>query len=286
MKRSLLIILSFAVTSLNYVFSQTPTIQDCLGAIPVCQVTYSESISAEGDGNFNNEINTDISCTAGELNSIWYTFTVNEAGFLGFVITPNDLNDDYDWALFNITNQDCSAIRSNPNLQVSCNAAGGPGCNGETGANGGSSFNVQGAGCGAPFPDRFQGRTTFNDRIPMSPGNTYALMVSNWSGSQNGYTIDFSSSTGLGIIDQTRPTVENVRVPASCGENSINLSFSENIRCSTISNSNFQLTGPGGPYTLIPDANICTEGGEYNKDFILQIDPPINELGDFHLPAR
>lgn len=281
MKRSLLVSLFCTLSLIVKVNGQTPTVQDCLGAIPVCQEVYSEMTSPSGDGNFNNEINTSISCTAGELNSIWYTFTVNEAGFLGFVITPNDLNDDYDWALFNITGRQCSDIRNDPSMQVSCNAAGGVGCNGETGANGGSNFNVQGAGCFAPFPDQFTGQSTFNDRIPMEPGNTYALMVSNWSQSPNGYTIDFSSSTGLGIIDQTRPSVENIMVPDACGENQIMLSFSENIQCSTISSANYQLDGPGGPYNLTPVNSICTQGGEYEKDYIFEIDPPIAELGTF-----
>ena len=281
MKRSLLLSLFCVLFSLSYLHGQIPTVQDCLGAIPVCQEMYSEMNSPSGDGNFNNEINTSISCTAGELNSIWYTFTVNEAGFLGFVITPNDPNDDYDWALFNITGRECSDIRNTASMQVSCNAAGGLGCNGPTGANGGSNFNVQGAGCNAPFPDQFTGQSTFNVRIPMVPGNTYALMVSNWSQSPNGYTIDFSSSTGLGIIDQTRPSVEGIRVPDECNENQIEISFSENIQCATFTNMNYQLTGPGGPYSLIPINNICSEGGEYEKDFTFEIDPPISELGTF-----
>lgn len=281
MKRSLLVSLFCVLFFQTYLSGQTPTVQDCLGAIPVCQEVYTEMTSPSGDGNFNNEINTSISCTAGELNSIWYTFTVNEAGLLGFVITPNDSNDDYDWALFNITGRACSDIKNDRSMQVSCNAAGGPGCNGPTGANGGSNFNVQGAGCFAPFPDQFTGQTTFNDRIPMEPGNTYALMVSNWSQSPNGYTIDFSSSTGLGIIDQTRPSVEEVRVPQRCGETQVRVSFSENIQCATFTSINYQLTGPGGPYNLIPVNSICEGGGEYERDFVFEIDPPIEELGAF-----
>lgn len=281
MKRLLLVLLLFSLIGSGLISAQTPTIQDCLGAIAVCQEVYTESISASGDGAYRNEINTNISCTAGELNSIWYTFTVNEVGFLGFVITPNDLNDDYDWALYNITNRDCSDIRNNASLQVSCNAAGGPGCNGQTGANGGSNFNVQGAGCGSPFPDRLSGRTTFNARIPMQPGNTYALMVSNWTGSTNGYKIDFSSSSGLGIIDQTRPTVESIEVPTDCGENQIRVSFSENIRCNTFFNTNYRLSGPGGPYVLSPVNDVCSGGAQYNKEYTFEINPPINELGTF-----
>jgi hypothetical protein len=121
-----------------------PTNQDCLGAIPVCQQIYIENQSPSGDGNYNNEINTAISCTAGELNSIWYRFTVNQDGDFGFLITPNDPDDDYDWTLFDITNADCGDIASAPSLVVSCNAAGGVGCHGPTGADGSTTWSVQG----------------------------------------------------------------------------------------------------------------------------------------------
>lgn len=261
--------------------AQQPTIQDCLGAIPVCQTVYSEDKSPTGDGNYPNEINTNISCTAGELNSIWYLFTVQENGELGFLITPNDINDDYDWALFNITSASCEDIRSNQSLMVSCNAAGGGSCNGLTGATGASSWDIQGAGCGTVFPNINNGRTAFNDLIPMRAGNTYVLMVSNWSGSQNGYTIDFSESSGLGILDESRPEVANVSYPDECGETYIDVSFSENIDCSTINANNFSLTGPGGPYSLTIEGGICQSGGEYDKNYRLSITPAISELGDF-----
>ncbi|PHN04417.1 T9SS type B sorting domain-containing protein [Flavilitoribacter nigricans] len=274
-----LFLLCWSLTPLAH--AQQPTIQDCLGAIPVCQTVYKEDKSPSGDGNYRNEINTNISCTAGELNSIWYVFTVQEDGELGFLITPNDINDDYDWALFNITNANCADIRNNQSLMVSCNAAGGGSCNGLTGATGDTNFDIQGAGCNANSPNLAQGRTAFNDRIPMRARNTYVLMVSNWSGSTNGYTIDFSESTGLGILDESRPEVADVSVPDDCGETHIEMAFTENIDCSTINNANFSLTGPGGPYNLIIEGGICQSGGDYDKNYRLLIDPPINELGDF-----
>ncbi|MCB0633051.1 MAG: gliding motility-associated C-terminal domain-containing protein [Saprospiraceae bacterium] len=261
-------------------YAQQPTIQDCLGAIPVCQSIYKEDLSPTGDGNYHNEINTDISCTAGELNSIWYLFTVQENGELGFLITPNDINDDYDWTLFNITNASCEDIRNDQSLMVSCNAAGGGSCNGLTGATGDSQWNIQGSNCNNS-PDINWGNSAFNDRIPMRAGNTYVLMVSNWSGSKNGYTIDFSGSTGLGIIDENRPEIARVSVPDECGENFLEVTFSENIDCSTITNFNFSLEGPGGPYNLGIEGGVCAEGGNYDKNYRLLISPPISELGDF-----
>ena len=91
----------------NLVIAQTPTVQDCLGAIPICAQTYTETTSPSGAGNYPNEVNGTsqggICCMDNELNSIWYTFTVNQSGLFGFTLTPNNLSDDYDWAMFDIT---------------------------------------------------------------------------------------------------------------------------------------------------------------------------------------
>ncbi|GJM36093.1 MAG: hypothetical protein DHS20C18_50940 [Saprospiraceae bacterium] len=283
MSRHLLVSLSALFLCVFSASAQTPTIQDCLGAIPVCQQVYMEDISAIGSGNFQNEINTAISCTAGELNSIWYIFTANEDGNLGFVITPNNQNDDYDWALYDLTNATCSQISSNPSLQVSCNAAGGATCHGETGATGATNFDEQGAGCGSNPPNQFSGFNPFNALVPMQAGNTYALMVSNWTGSPNGYTIDFGLSTGLGIIDETAPAIGDIMTPTQCDETTIQVEFSEFIQCSTIDADNFQLTGPGGPYTLSLSSGSCDAGGDQERNFTLTISPPIASRGDFSL---
>ncbi|HET6992193.1 MAG TPA: hypothetical protein VFJ43_12750, partial [Bacteroidia bacterium] len=84
--------------------AQVPTNQDCLDAIPICQNVYSTTVSYSGEGNYPNEINSNISCFAtGELNDVWYTFTVQQSGNLNFLITPNNSGDDYDWAVYNLT---------------------------------------------------------------------------------------------------------------------------------------------------------------------------------------
>jgi gliding motility-associated-like protein len=260
-----------------------PTNQDCLGAIPVCQQIYIENQSPSGDGNYNNEINTAISCTAGELNSIWYRFTVNQDGDFGFLITPNDPDDDYDWTLFDITNADCGDIATDPSLVVSCNAAGGVGCHGPTGADGSTTWSVQGAGCGFPDPGQAFGNTPLNALIPVVAGNTYVLMVSNWTGSPNGYTIDFGLSTGIDIFDETPPQLANAVLPTSCDETTITLELDEFIDCGTVSADGFQLSGPGGPYNLSIASSICDAGGPYDNSFELTVDPPISALGDFTL---
>jgi gliding motility-associated-like protein len=283
MKQTTVLFFSFLFSAFT-LHGQVPTIQDCLGAIPVCQQIYVENLSPSGDGNYNNEINTFISCTAGELNSIWYTFTVDQTGDFGFVITPNDPDDDYDWALFNLTNATCADIADNPDLVVSCNAAGGIGCHGPTGATGATAFPIQGAGCNTFPPNEDLGFSPLNDLVPVQAGNTYVLMVSNWSGSPNGYTIDFGLGGDIGILDEEQPELSNVLTPSSCDEDIIEVEFNEFIQCATISEANFALTGPGGPYTITSiSSDICDQGGQYENTFELTIDPPIASLGDFTL---
>jgi len=139
--------------TITFGYSQQLTNTDCIAATPICQNSYSEDVVPLNEGIFDNEINRDINCMGdGEVKVIWYSFTVNNSGQFGFVIEPNVADADYDWSLFNLTNNNCSDIFNSPSLVVSCNAAGSPrgtlGCNGLTGATGANNINIQGGGCG------------------------------------------------------------------------------------------------------------------------------------------
>ena len=286
MTRSQILLTTAVVVSLfGNTIGQLPTYQDCLGAIPICQEIYYESQLPNGSGNYPNEVNPLISCTAGEIQAIWYTFTVNEDGNFGFNLTPNNPDDDYDWALFNLTNAGCEDIFNNQNLLVSCNASGGSTCNGVTGANGSSNFAIQGAGCNFFPPDFFFGYSPHNALIQVSAGNTYVLMISNWSNSGFGYTIDFGISD-VSIFDQMKPELDSFSYPAICAGNKIGLFFSENLQCHTIDASNFQLNGPGGPFILSLEGKNCLSGGTYEHTFSLFTSPPLSESGTYTLSIK
>ncbi|UPT68976.1 MAG: hypothetical protein M0D57_10295 [Sphingobacteriales bacterium JAD_PAG50586_3] len=151
--------------------------QDCLGAITVCQSLYIQPNSYTGQGNATNEIDNTTSCLgAGELNGVWYKIVAAGQGFLGFNITPNSNTDDYDWAVFDLTYSPCTALLTDPTLEVSCNFSGSTFPTTVTGANGG------------PNP---QDETL----IAVLPGHVYYIYISNFSSTQTGYTLDFSPST-------------------------------------------------------------------------------------------
>lgn len=275
----LLLLLLLTFFSSN-AFAQVPTNGDCLGAIPVCASVYSYTSSAGGVGNYtdlpyqgpasNNYCPTNCIST-GEANSTWYIFTTQTAGNISFLITPADINDDYDWALYNLTTNNCSNIFApNGGMQVSCNYCMNTGSTGPNQAN--ASY------CNGP-----NSCSAFNKIIPTAAGQTYALMVNNFSGTFNGYTLNFGASTA-GIVDNVAPYMTNLVTPVACGANSLSISFNENIRCSSISGADFTLTGPGGPYTIsYISGAACNVGGTFENDYTLTVIPDMTTGGTYTL---
>ncbi len=280
--RIYLLCLLFFAGKASFLFSQSATPQDCLGAIPICQQVYTETQSPVGGGEVL-EINMDFNCMRVESNSFWYSFTVNQSGDFGFLLTPNNPLDDYDWALFDITTATCEDLYTNPFLIASCNAAGGGDCLGATGATGETSYNNQGFSCNNLPPTTDAGFSPFNDLIPVEEGNTYVLCVSNWSGSTNGYSIDFGLSTGIGIFDETPPFVEDIEVVGDCEIAEINLTFSEFIQCSSFTTSHLTIEGITGNYQMALSSVNCDAGGNFSKTFNLIFTPPITEAGNLAL---
>ncbi|MCD4773269.1 MAG: hypothetical protein K8R41_07805, partial [Bacteroidales bacterium] len=258
----------------NPAISQTPTDQDCLGAIVVCDSSYYQLNSYSGTGVYpwQNEINPSLSClNSGEKNDVWYMITVQSDGDLGFLLTPIISSNDYDWAVYNLTIARCEDIYSNASLEVSCNYSA---ATGNTGPNGGSGMSSQGAS-GTPF----------NAMIPVLEGQTYVVNISNWSPTnQSGYTLDFGISTAQ-IYDNVRPTISQVYGDdITCGDTTIDFLFSENVMCTSVTPASLNLTGPGGPYTITNVyGEACAVGGDMEKEYTLTIDPPFSVNGAYSL---
>ncbi len=254
--------------------AQVPTVQDCLGAIPVCTYQYNQPLSFQGTGNYPNEINASQSCPRscmdGEKNSVWYVISVKTGGLLKFIITPVSSADDYDWAVYNLNTMECSDIYNNAAfMQSSCNAAGGPSFQGPTGissANGGTK-NCNGGG------NTFK----WNADLPVSSGDTYVLCVSNWTATQSGYLLDFGASTA-DIFDDIQAVIASVETNIGCaGATSLSFAFSENVKCLSVQPSDFLLVGPDGSQHIVTSVNGagCQAGGEHEKFFTIEFYPPI-----------
>ncbi len=259
-----------------------PTTGDCLGAIPVCTGYYFQPNTSTGVGSIPGEIYSSggcpYNCLDGEVNSTWYIFTVQEAGMLRFTISPIDPNDDYDWAVYNLTNHKCENIYSQANeMCVSCNSAGGVGLHGDTGAD--SGFDE----CAGPGSDN--GNTKWNEDISVEEGETYVLYVSDWTQSPTGYSLDFSASSAV-IFDDVPPELDSIFYDdvSGCMEDQLRFKFSEKVRCDRVTPSILSVEGPGGPYNVIDVyGEACDFGGEWEIEYTLTLDKPFQQNGTYQL---
>jgi hypothetical protein len=113
---------------------------------------------------------------------VWLKFSVVASGDLAFTIYPLS-NMDYDWALYNLTNDSCADIAVNGSLLSSCNSS-------EYAVTGISAFGVGNWNSYGPT-------NAFNYLLPVVTGELYYLQINNYYGVSGGFTIDFTPSTAI-----------------------------------------------------------------------------------------
>lgn len=213
--------------------------QDCDGAIYVCNQSYTQSNSYTGYGDYQEVYSTCL--LAQEQNTVWYVFTVQNSGTFGFTIqTAND----YDFALYDITSIGCSGIPTA--TPVRCN------------------FSATYGATGIDYTDPQAGNISYNAAqakimpgLNVTAGTTYALIIDNYTGDENGYDLDFDGTAQ--IFDVTSPTLTSATYGCS---NQITVTFSEPISCSSIASdgSDFSVSWSGPTITAAVGVN-CTYNG-------------------------
>lgn len=231
---------------------QTPTT-----AFPVCGTSNFVQTSVNLCGNKSVTCPCNTGGSIGDINPYYYRFTCFTSGTLGFVITPNNLGDDYDWQLFDITGKDPNLIYSDASLFVACDWSGTVGLTGA--ATQGTSIiecpSDTGVGPGSPnYQDPFSSMPS------ILKGHTYLLLISHFTNTQSGYTLSFGGNPNLGggrgvssygsdvgtavITDTTTPALTQAIV-ADCGSTTIKIGLSKEMQCSS-------LDANGSDFTLIP----------------------------------
>src|ERR1019366_7111359 len=253
-----------------------PTIQNCGGAIPITTCYYTQNDTFNGHGTIPNEINPATSCLdSGEENCCWYSFTIMHGGDLDFMITPFNLGENFDWGLYLITNDHpCDSLYTVPSMEVSCNKSSNVFMGDSTGANGGSAFTSQGF-YGSPF----------NALVPVTVGQTYALLV-NWHYKPDvvncGYTIDFCRSTAR-LFDSIPPKFSAITAGNTCNSDSLKISFTKKLLCSSLLPSDFVITGPGGAYSVTAVHGYGCDTSLGDSAFVLTVSPAMTIGGIYHL---
>lgn len=195
-------------------------------------------------------------------NSRWYKFHCYQAGTLGFLLTPQNMADDYDWEIMDITGflpGDVYTVE----LRVSLNLSG------QTGITGCTAAGVSDINCGGGAPG-----TQFNRMINLLAGHDYLMMVNNWSSSNQGYDIDFTGTSVL--TNNASPTVTGVSI-VGCDPSKLRVTFSEDILCSSISDpaigSEFTITA--GTHVITGITSDCSIGANGVPFVIINLQAPI-----------
>lgn len=208
------------------------SVQDCIGAIPVCSNFYNQPVGYVGQGNIEDILINKGCLQNAENNSVWYIFTVSNTGSLEMTLTPLAGGDDYDFSIYNISNASCQDIVDGLEDPVRCNFSATPGA--PTGMRAGftdTSANVSGPAFLAP--------------MNVTASETYVLVIDNYTSSGQGYTLDFSGGTA-NIIDNIPPTLQSVNALTCDTTVVITVRMSEPVKCSSIlaDGSQFTITGP------------------------------------------
>lgn len=186
-------------------------------------------------------------CTKVQLvdkNPYWYKFTCFTGGTLGFLITPLNLNEDYDWQLFDVTNHNPDDVYTDPSLFVACNWSGELGLTGASSA--GTSLIVCATDPTSPY------RPLFSSMPTLTQGHNYLLLISHFSDSQSGYRLSFGGGTAS-ITDPKEPHLGTAR--AACDGTTTTIKLNKRMKCNS-------LTGTGSEFTLTPAiANVISAVG-------------------------
>ena len=218
--------------------------------VPICSSNslYVPGCSGPGSADYENK------------NPFWYKFTCYVSGTLGFLITPNNLEDDYDWQLYDVTGLDPDQVYTNENIIVSGNWAGNPGTTGAT--PGGVNF-IQ---CASPY-DGTQSRYA---AMPMLiAGHQYILLVSHFTDSQSGYGLSFGGGTAS-ITDTTKPALKAVSY--SCDATKLYINLNKSMTCSSLAPNGSDFTISSGA-SVISASSYCS--GFDMDSLVLELSNPL-----------
>lgn len=175
----------------NYSLTFTPK-SDCPESRILCDKSAVYISHVTGQGIDEDEVNPN-SCIRGEVSSSWFRWTCSKSGSLTMKLTPIKPEDDIDFAVYSLPGgiNDCQNKE-----MLRCEAAGEnvgqpPSnwlrCTGPTGMNLTSTDLSEDPGC-SPLSDNWV------RYLDMVEGQSYALLVNNFSSSGQGYAIEWGGT--------------------------------------------------------------------------------------------
>ena len=242
---SVIALVIFSVSAGN---SQTCTTlgQNPGTAFPVCGVDTFSQTTVPACGGTPIPVPCNDGAGYSDILPFWYKFTCFTGGTLGFVVTPVDLNDDYDWQIFDVTGKNPNSVYTDASMFVACNWSA---IKGTTGASASGSGLINCAGTGYP---------NFSAMPVLIQGHEYLILLSNFDQSQKGYKLSFGGGTAS--ITDTRIPKLNTAL-AGCGGVKVGVKLNKKMKCNSLSQdgSEFILSPANG--TIISARGIgCSNG--------------------------
>lgn len=253
--------------------------QDACNALVLCGSSFTSPYSYQGIGTINNLSTTP--CGAGEDNSVWLKLTASTSGTLVFTITPVSPQDDYDFAVLNISNTTCNSL-SAANV-VRCNFNNnqpGSNVNGVIGLNTSSTLqSVAGGTFGS----------SFCQQINVTAGQVFLIMINNFGnyatgGPSSGFTINFAGSTATFNVPPP-PQLSSILTPVCNYKNEITIQLSSEVKCSSIAanGSDFNLSPSG---TIVSAQGINCSGSNGYTDKVKLTFSPALPPGNYTVNAQ
>ena len=261
MNRPILILFLFLYPAVFYGQPCTTIGQTPSTAFPVCGNSVFTQSVVPLCGSYTMIVPCDTSIALyQDRNPYWYKFRCYTSGTLGFLITPMDLLDDYDWQLFDVTGKNPDAVFTDPTCFVSCNWSG------YSGVTGASTAGVNLNECAGDAP-------IFSIMPTITAGRDYLLLISHYTNSQAGYTLQFTGGTAV-INDPLLPTTISASA-ADCEGRQITVRFNKKLLCSS-------LASDGSDFIITPGGNIqsvighgCANGFDMDSATII-LSAPLN----------
>ncbi|MGN6801714.1 MAG: gliding motility-associated C-terminal domain-containing protein [Ginsengibacter sp.] len=196
-----------------------------------------------------------------DINPFWYKFTCYASGTLGFLITPVDLGDDYDWQLFDVTGHALNDVYTNQSLIVGSNWSG------NTGVTGASASGKDLQNCGGT------GYPTLSAMPTLQVGHNYLLLVSHFTTfrpSEKGYQLSFGGGTAS-ITDTIKPALQSIKT--SCDATKIFIKTNKKMKCSSLDTDGSDFSISPAVANIISAQSFC-QG--FDMDSIeLDLDKPL-----------
>lgn len=238
-------------------------------AFPVCGTSaFTQSqVPICGDREVPSPCNTALIT---DKNPFWYKFVCYTSGTLGFVITPANLQDDYDWQLFDITNEMPTAVYTKSSLFVACNWSGEAGVTGAS--NDGNSLTVC-EGLGRPL---------WSAMPDLVAGHEYLLLISHFTDSQSGYTLSFGGGTA-DITDPKIPTMQ--AATAICSGNELRIKLNKQMKCVSIANNGSDFSISSAAANIFSARSVVCDDAFTTDSLVLTLDQPL-PAGDYTLNVK